>query len=104
MHVALAVVDGPFQGGQQAVVLGDVVGRDSERSVKLLDQIPVQIFDADTVASRPRVAPGAAVDISANHGGANFLARQARIVPQGQRRARPAERRIREQLSHCITL
>ena len=59
--------DCPLQCGEQPVVFRDVVGGDAERTVQLLNQVALGVLDADAVAGRSRVAPGAAVDVGANH-------------------------------------
>ena len=53
----------PFERGEQAAILGDVVGRDADRLAELLDERAVGLLDADAVAGRPGIAPGAAVDV-----------------------------------------
>jgi hypothetical protein len=35
--------------------------------VKLFDERPIRIFDADAKAGRPRIAPGPAIDVRDDH-------------------------------------
>src|SRR5262245_18293244 len=62
-HPAVLVLHGPSQGGKQAVVLGDVVGRDAEAAVQLVEQAAARVHDVDAVSRGSRVAAGASVDV-----------------------------------------
>src|SRR5439155_532166 len=63
VDVPLAVRERPPQRGEQAVVFSDVVGRDAERAVDLVEERAAGRLDAHAVAGRARVAAGAAVDV-----------------------------------------
>ena len=58
---AVAVGGGPAQRGEQAVVLGDVVGGDTEAAVQLGEHLAVRPLDVDAVARGTGIASGAAV-------------------------------------------
>ena len=67
MDLAVAVLRRPAQRGEQAVVLGDVVGGDAEAAVQFVEDGAVGILDEDTVAGGAGVSPCAAVDIRSDH-------------------------------------
>ena len=53
----------PFQRGEEATVLRDVIGGHANRFVKLLDEGAAGFFDAHAETRRPRVAARAAVNV-----------------------------------------
>src|SRR5260221_8856439 len=87
---ALAARGRPCERREQAVVFGDVVGRDAERAVKLLDERAGGILDPHAVARRARIAPRAAVYVRGDQ--------EACVAASG------TKYRIRRQLSHWIRL
>jgi hypothetical protein len=67
LHAALLVINRPLQRGEQAVVFGDIVRRDAQPAVQLVNERAVGGFDPDTVPRRTRIATGPAVYVSDNH-------------------------------------
>src|SRR3954470_20345167 len=64
VHLAMALRGGPAQGGEQAVVLGDVVGRDAEAPIQFVDHRAVGILDRHAVPRGARVPARPSVDVS----------------------------------------
>ena len=60
-HFLLAHVDGVAQGGNQAGVLGDIVGLVAEIFAQLRDRSSLFILDDDAVAGGTGIAPRTAV-------------------------------------------
>src|SRR5512138_923535 len=67
MDFAVPVTSGPFEGRDERPVFSDVVGRSADRLVKLLDERAVGLLDPHAETGRPRVAPGATVDVRDDH-------------------------------------
>ena len=67
LDILFAVRDSPAKRRQQSVVLGDVIGGDSQAAVQLVDEPAFGIFDADAVAGRAGITPRAAIDVNGDH-------------------------------------
>ncbi len=67
MQASVAMLRRPIEGGDQAAILRDIVGRDTDPRVELSKRLTVVIRDDGTIARGARVAAGTTVDMRRNH-------------------------------------